>query len=259
MLVHIPDRGGTGGAPPSPSRVDILAKIGTLFTRRREEGGQSCARTPLSGIGAMPISYLSSVVFVGGQFAASMFDEREFCNGFGPLEGEQIKAGPVGHFRYSRGQYGFQVAPDRVDIQCRKAAILPEELITAAEKVIARLEPARSAIPVSGLGLNCDVVFGAREIHQDGRTWCSALTDTPHTQKVFARPVTSFVTCSFQSGGVRYAVRLEPEARSQGENLFVSVNGHQDLTPTDPLRERLGMVGEVRSQITELHHRLLSS
>ena len=207
----------------------------------------------------MPTSYLSSIVFVGGQFAASMFDEREFCNGFGPLEGDQIKAGPIGRFRYSRGRYEFLVAPDRVDIQCREQTILPEALIVAAQKVMTRLEPARSVVPVSGIGFNCDAVFGSGEIHVDGRAWCRSLTDTSRSRGLFAHQVESAVTFSFQSDGVRYMIRLEPEARSQGENLFVAINGHQDIATTDPLGERLQVVEGVRSQVAELHCRLHSS
>ena len=207
----------------------------------------------------MPINYLSSIVFVGGQFAASMFDERELCNGFGPLEGDQIKAGPIGRFRYSRGQYEFLIAPDRVDIRCHESAILPEALITAAQKIIKRLEPARSAVPVSGVGFNCDVVFGSGEIGCNGKDWCHSLTDSPRTRGIFTFPTTSSSTFSFLVNNVRYAVRLEPEAQSRGENLFVAINGHQDLAATDPLENRLQVVGEVRSKVAELHRRLRSS
>ena len=188
-----------------------------------------------------------------------MFDEREFCNGFGPLEDDQIKAGPIGRFRYSRGLYEFLVAPDRIDVQCRQPDNLPEVLTVAARKVIARLEPARSVVPVSGIGFNCDVVFGTREIRIDGQTWCRSLTDTPRTRGLFPHSFASVVTFSFQSNGVRYAVRHEPDGQSQGENLLVAINGHQDLAATDSLEEGLRAVEKVRSQVAELHDRLRSS
>ena len=191
----------------------------------------------------MPISYTSSVVFAGGQFAASMFDEREFCTGFGPLEADQIKAGPIGRFQYFRGRYQFNVVPDRVELQCNDPLILSEALITAAGRVIERLEPVRSVVSVSGIGLNCDAVFSAREIGRSGSVWCRSLMDTPRTQRLFEQEVESFAQFSFQIEGVRYVVRLEPHAQSQGENLFVAVNGHQDLAAAGPMEEKLQAVG----------------
>ena len=77
----------------------------------------------------MPLETLSTLVFVGGQFATGMFDERDFCNGLGPLDREQIKAGPIGRFSYSQGKYDFWVAPDRVEIRCHELAVLPNALI----------------------------------------------------------------------------------------------------------------------------------
>jgi hypothetical protein len=55
---------------------------------------------------------------------------------------------------------------------------------------------------------------------------------------------------------VRYAIRLEPHAQSQGENLFVAINGHQDLAATDPIEGKLQAVEGVRSQVAALHRRL---
>ena len=62
---------------------------------------------------------------------------------------------------------------------------------------------------------------------------------------------------SFSSGTVRYQVRLEPEVQqSRGKDLVVAINGHQDVTETDVLGEKLQAVGKVREQVTGLHSRL---
>ena len=66
----------------------------------------------------------------------------------------------------------------------------------------------------------------------------------------------SSVTFSFLSGAVRYGIRLEPEAQSQGKNLLVAINGHQDVTATDLLKEKMQAVEEVRNHVTGLYDRL---
>ena len=204
----------------------------------------------------MPSGILSTLVFVGGQFATGMFDERDFCNELGPLEGNQIKAGPIGRFSYSQGKYDFWVAPDRVEFRCHELAVLPNAPIAAAQKVIDRLEPARPAISISAIGINCDSVFQTQEIGQEGNILCDSLTDTPLSQSLFEKPFISSVTFSFLSGAVRYGIRLEPEAQSQGKNLLVAINGHQDVTATDLLKEKMQAVEEVRNQVTGLYDRL---
>ncbi len=204
----------------------------------------------------MPTSIVSSFVVLGGEFAAVMFDERDFCNGFGPLERDQVKAGPIGRFSYLGGKYEFWVAPDRIDIRCRDQDVLPDALIAAAQRVVERLEPARPVISVSAIGMNYDVIFLAQEIGQEGHLWCRSLTNTSLSQSLFEEPFMSTATFSFQSGAVRYGVRLEPDNQSQGKNLVVAINAHQDVTATDMLGEKLQAVGEVREQVAKLHSRL---
>ena len=207
----------------------------------------------------MPTVILSSVVFIGGEFAASMFNEHDFCErGFGPLEKNQIKVGPVGRFSYSKGKYDFWVAPGRIDLRCQDEAPLPRTLIDTAQSVIERLEPARPVISVSAIGINCDTVFQAQEIGQDGISFCRSLTETPLSRRLVDQSSTTpIVVFTFPDGDVRYQVRLEPEPRqSQGKDLVVAVNGHQDVTTPDPLSNKLHAVEEVKTWVAELYSRL---
>ena len=100
----------------------------------------------------MPESINSSFVFVGGEFSASIFDERSLVEHIGNLDGQnQIKVGPIGQFSYDSGRFHFLTTPDRVSISstfdrsylskfgsngsepdiCRNPAIIPEELLAA--------------------------------------------------------------------------------------------------------------------------------
>ena len=205
----------------------------------------------------MPVRMLSSLVFVGENFAAAMFDERALSTDLGDLDREQVKAGPVGQFSYADGQYRFLVAPDRIDIQSRELTIIPKSLTAVAQRVISVLEPARKAIPVSGIGINCDAIFEQQDLGQTGIEFCDSLAVNQASKALIG--VESFAASAsfrFLSEEVRYAIRIEPESRSQGQDLLVAVNGHQRVATHDQLADKLGAMPEIKAYVAALHQRI---
>ena len=190
-----------------------------------------------------------------------MFDERVLCEEFGQLDKDQIKAGPIGRFSYSKGQYEFWVVPDRIDIRCHDRTILPNKIIEVARKVADELEPMRKAIPISAVGINSDAIFDSQEINKEGIEFCRALTDTPLSQHLLMdqQVPSSFVTFTFPSNTVQYNIRLEPERGSQGRDLLVAINGHQDVVSGDRLEDKLKAVDEVREQVERFHAQIIAS
>lgn len=190
-----------------------------------------------------------------------MFDERALEPVFGPLEGNQIKAGPIGQFSYAKGTYGFSITPDRIDLRCSGRDIIPPSLLTAGEIVVEQLEPVRGL--VSAVGINCDAVFHSQEIGKEGRVFCQELTETDLFRRVYndhENVVTLSVASAFPGHIIqRYNVRFEPEGNSQGRDLFVAFNGHQDVASTDSLKERLAAIEEVRRQVERFHQQILAS
>ena len=93
----------------------------------------------------MPKNYTNTIVFIGRDFNISLFDERELVGKFGPIKGDQIKAGPVGQFNYEHG-YHFSVTPDRIDIRHIGQDILPEPLLVVGKKIARKLEHLRGFV-----------------------------------------------------------------------------------------------------------------
>lgn len=209
----------------------------------------------------MPKSILSTLVFVGREFDTSMFDERDLRETLGPLDGNQIKAGPIGQFSYAKGEYGFSVTPDRVDIRHSGRDILPQPLLAAGAIVAERLEPVRGL--VSAVGINCDAVFYSQEVGKEGRAFCQELTEADLFRRVYndhENVVTLSVASAFPGHIIqRYNVRFEPEGSSRGQDLFVAFNGHQDVASIDSLKEKLAAIEEVRSQVERFHQQILAS
>ena len=209
----------------------------------------------------MPKSIINTIVFVGREFNASMFDERKLEAMFGPLKGDQIKAGPLGQFHYSHDNASFLVTPDRVDLRYGGRDILPPALMKAGAEMVECLEPVRGFI--SGIGINCDAVFYTQEIGKEGRFFCRELTASPLFQQLY-RGYNELATMSVASAfpGIaikQYNVRLEPESVSQGRDLFVAFNAHQDVTLSDNLTKKLEAIAEARGEVERLHKQITTS
>ena len=205
----------------------------------------------------MTLAHQNSLVFVGGEFPVEMFDERALFGG-NLDRGAQVRIGPMGQFSYSAGTYRFEIAPPRIDLKHFGAEIVPEALVEAAAIVATEIEPARGAVSVSGFGMNCDTVFDRESIGASGLVFCSRLIDERFTQLVDTASGGAMAGIRFDSGGVRYQIRMEPHANTAGESLFVAVNGHQVVGRGERLDSKFGpdRLQVFRGYVQELHQRI---
>ena len=201
--------------------------------------------------------HTSTLVFVGGPFPLTMFDERALFSG--QLDSDQLKAGPVGRFSYSSGTYGFVVTPERIDLRCRGTEIVPDELVDAGKLIAADIQPARRVVSVSGIGMNCDTVFDHRDIGMTGIKFCNRFVHQPRVSKLIGTSqIATAERIVFNEGMMRYDIRLEPDPNSSGNNLLVAINGHQIVSRDDPMEGKLGEVGAFRTYIESFHQRIIA-
>ena len=198
--------------------------------------------------------HLCSVVFVGGDIPPTTFDERALFGG--RLDPEQVKVGPIAQFGYASNRYRFEIAPGRIDIKETTASnILSDELMEAAHTVAEMLKPIRRAIPVTGVGMNCDSVFSSRAIGTKGTNFCSRLMHTDASAFFDVQLIQPFVCARFLHTALTFDVRVEPHLPSQGENLYVAVNGHSDIAG-EPLDRALTQASGFREYACGLHQRI---
>ncbi len=199
----------------------------------------------------MPKSVINTLVFAGKEFNASMIDERRLGNMFGPLKGDQIKAGPVGQFHYTADGAGLSIAPDRIDVRQAGREILPQPWILAGKDIAQQVEPIRGFI--SAVGINCEITLYSEEINQQGKDFCTALTATPLFQQVCSQhPPLAIHSVAYAFQGIavdQYSIRFEPEHRTQGRNLFVGLSAHLNVDFSANLQQKLEAVEEVRAQV----------
>ena len=205
----------------------------------------------------MAITRISSLVFVGDQFTAEMFNERALFNG--DLDrGGQVRLGPIGQFSYSSGSYRFEVTPPRIDLKYSGPSVLPEALVDAASIVAAMIQPARGAVTVTGFGMNCDTVFDRASTGVSGVEYCSRLVDPRLSDLSGVTSSEAATKVRFREGAIQFEVRFEPHAVSGGESLFVAVNGHQAVSSGEELNSKIeqGQVQAFREYVEALERRI---
>ncbi len=204
----------------------------------------------------MALTYQSSVVFAGGPFPPSLLDERTlFAGEIDPQD--HLVVGPIKQARYRSGKYRFALNPDRVDIVCTDDLdILPDALLETGATTAITLETVRSVVPVSGIGLNCEVVLDSESIGVSGIDFCRQLVNPRAFELVGADSLTSPMRFLFTRASVRYDIRLEPHVGTQGQNLWVAINGHQEVKPDELLRPKLDQADVIREYARALHSRI---
>ena len=205
----------------------------------------------------MPLKYTSTVVFVGGEFPITVFDERTLFSG--DLDPDQLKMGRIARYSYSSGTYQFTIHPERIDLECTGPVIVPDEVVDAAGTIASTIEPVRQVVRVSGFGMNCDTVLDREPSGVNGTIFCSQLFDPRINQLVGASSIEAFSRFRFRHDTMRYDVRIEPHIDSRGEKLFVAVNGHQEIATTEELSTKLERVHDFRTYVAALHQRISES
>ena len=170
----------------------------------------------------MPLKYTSTVVFAGGEFPITVFDERTLFSG--DLDPDQLRMGRIARYSYSSGTYQFTIHPERIDLECIGPVIVPDEVVDAAETIANAIEPVRQVVRVSGFGMNCNAILDQEPSDVSGTIFCSQLFDPRIHQLVGASSIEAFGRFRFICDTMRYDVRIEPHLDSGGEKLFVAAH-----------------------------------
>ena len=190
----------------------------------------------------------STIVLVGIGFDRQLFDERALFPE--PMGRDYVAFGQVGQYVYGANTYRFAVMPDRIVLQHNADAVLSDELSAAANHVGEALQSRSQGHGVTALGFNLEIVYPQADGGISGEEYCNRLCNSGRIRKAIGSGFHE-AQCRVVvvSGGVRYTLRIEPHLASNGANLFVGVNGHQDMGPADDLRSKLSKAGSARKYI----------
>ena len=190
----------------------------------------------------------SSVVFVGDSFSRQLFDEHGLFPK--PMAKDYTAVGQVAVYSYGSNTYRFSVFPERITLDHNSDSILSDELVRAAEQVVAELGAQSRGHGVTGLGFNFEAVLPQSTNGVAGTEFCMGMYDSDQ--------VAGAIGSGFHEtrchvvvlrGAVRYALMIEPHVSSGGANLYLSVNGHQSVAATDDLPSKLTEAENAREYI----------
>ena len=194
---------------------------------------------------------MSSVVLAGDNFVRQLFDDPDIFPGL--AMSASTPAGPYGNFVYGANEYRFDVLPDRISLQHESNAILSDDLMAAAGRVVAILTARKTGHGITGLGFNFDTVLSQSDGGATGDEFCRSICKADKLKKSIGMPLHNIqYQILVLRGGVQYILRIEPHFASSGANLFFSINGHQGVQATDDLRSKLDGVGRIREIIDEM-------
>jgi hypothetical protein len=174
------------------------------------------------------MNYLCSVVIVGDRFDPGMFDAKDVFGG--EIDPGSFVVGPIAQYSYRRGSCALHLSPDRLDLRVNSLTPMSIELVEAATVLAGRLDEVRHTVVVSGVGLNCDWNM---PVAGGGKLFCQNLVSASALGRALDPTVTpdTFLSLRYWRDEIAYTVKLEPHQQSQGQNLFVAVNGHQTAEP----------------------------
>ena len=199
---------------------------------------------------------VSSVVIVGVGFERQLFDEREIFPE--PMGRDYTAWGHVGDYSYGPDKTcRFVVSPEKILLFHTSGTILSDTLMNAACLVAGALKSRSQGHGVSGLGFNFKAVFSQSESGLSGREFCRGLYNVDRIQQAIGSSFhDSECRVVVDSGGVRYTLRLQAHSASSEANLFLGVNGHQDIAPSDNMESELSRAASAREYILSVYRSL---
>ena len=195
-----------------------------------------------------PYPHQNTVVIVGDKFDPGVFGD---LNPFGipPDPQNRVVMGPFAQITYGNGAYAFNVQPNRVSLHMNSSEIFPEPLLNAAVGVTQRIDALRPALVVVGLGLNCDAIL---PVPGSGYEYCRRMVQQADPSPLGPDTRVASLVVQDLVEGVQYTRKFEPAAQTQGQDLFLAVNAHQDLSQ-QTVTEALRHVPKFREQVGMIH------
>ena len=206
---------------------------------------------------AVLIEQLNSVVFAGS-FPHGLLDERELFGG--DIDNSSIvRVNPIIQCSYASGKYHLALTPDRIDVKANELdTVVSAELAEAAQVIASRLDEHRNLATARAIGINCDGVIRQSAVGMTGSEYCTRLASANVQRLAGASSFKLKFNILLFESPLQYSVRIGPHAMSHGDNLFVAVNGHQQVGGADLLSEKLLHIDNFRHFVKKLHKRIVS-
>ena len=107
--------------------------------------------------------------------------------------------------------------------------------------------------------MNCDTIFEKQQIGMTGAEFCLQLVNHRTEELVGTPSISVCERVRFRCDVMLFDVRIEPHSNSNGDNLFVAVNGHQEVSIDDSLDSKLEQIGTFQEYVSSFHDRITTN
>lgn len=207
-----------------------------------------------SGLGALleTVPQNSSFVMVGNGLSPSQFQANDFSKELGMPDFKLSVVLPsLVQLVFPENKFRVQILPEKVELTQYEHPVLPELLLDIGRSIV-EAYMAQSPLPgvITGLGVNYHFVIKSNNLGMTGTNYCNQtfLANKNQLEKRLSikDSLSSSVKLMFQKDRVRYSIDVEPHFETQGEDLHVGINAHQDINSECSIIEALDRFNSIK-------------
>lgn len=202
----------------------------------------------------------SSVVLAGDGFSPSLFKPEKHKDLIGEPDEQSVIVTPIiSQHVFPERHFRVFVAPDRIDLGYTQDEVLPDQLYELASRVVDTITKIDVAT-CKAFGINVNLVIPSEKIGGSAVDYCRRnflsiqdVGDVLNCDKFLV----NMAKLIFDKEGVRFTMDVEPHFASEGKNLHLKINGHQNVVEADSLVQALSRYSQIREYIRGLPQALL--
>ena len=161
---------------------------------------------------------------------------------------------------YRFEDFEISISPNRISLEQIGSNILAKELEKIVQSVVSSLDIYRNH-NVTAVGYNLNELIPQPENQSTGTKFCSELIDLNEIKQLITGDIQfGCIKAIFYREGLNCTLQLEPEFKSHGANLVLSLYIHQDIGIRESLAEKIhGTIGKIRPYMNDLSNRVHES
>ena len=193
----------------------------------------------------------------GDGFKPALIDPVDLFGGSIDHERTLVQEDAACQFSFHGGKYQVAIMPNRASVEAMEP-VMSGYLVSNVEHLFGILDKYRGAVSVSGWGMNCYTTFS---LGTTGTEYCRRLMRSVEFDRLIngadSGDVSIWLRGEAYHSDMKVTVRIEPKVDADGKLLFVSVNGHRDLSGDDMLAPGLeSRVASFNQYVEALHERI---
>lgn len=204
------------------------------------------------------LNVYSSVVFVGKGFSPILIKSLEDFDILGePDPKTQIILPLASQQDYPENNFKLVITPERIDLANMNSDFLPGSLKTLADALIKQFIQIL-VIQCSGIGFNLNVGISEEVLGMAGSKFCRDSFINIENLELKIGVASIFANTSkliYVINNIKYSIEILPDFKSNGKNLNVNINAHQDVTEKKNLSDILMKYDEIKNYLNDFHDR----